>query len=175
MIVGALSFVVLQAYFQFTAQRARPSSSTSRDERRTGETGGMSSRAVRSSELSIANGEDGAPIYIGVKDPFSDEITVFDMSSASDFYGPGGPYHIFAGRHATHGLAKSSVSPADVEGNLSALSAHERDTHMQWYAKYSSKYPKVGYLLADGAAEHASSESFHSATANLSQETKKDA
>lgn len=74
---------------------------------------------------------------------------MFDVSKGSDFYGPGSPYHVFAGRNATHGLAKSSVDPSKVHGDLSKLTASERDTHMQWFAKYTSKYPQVGFLVDD--------------------------
>jgi membrane-associated progesterone receptor component len=110
-------------------------------------------RPVRASELSVANGDGGAPVYVAVQDPFSSRVDVFDMESGRDFYGPGGPYHLFAGRNATCGLAKSSVNPADVDGDVSKLTAHERDTQAQWHAKYASKYPIVGYLLADGAID----------------------
>lgn len=172
--VGAFSLAILQAYLAVTGrQQAVDSASSKAGANAKPEE--IPSRAVRVEELSIANGDDGAPIYIAVKDPYSSEITVFDMSSASEFYGPGGPYHVFAGRNATHGLAKSSTSPAEVEGDISALSAHERDTHAQWYAKYSSKYPKAGYLIDHGAAQAALSAKSESEMSMALSESKKDA
>lgn len=106
-------------------------------------------RAVTKTELEAATGEGDAQLYLAVKDPFGSRIVVFDVSEGQGFYGPGGPYHLFAGRHATHGLAKSSTNPAYIEGDLNSLSASERDTHMQWFSKYMSKYPQVGWLVED--------------------------
>lgn len=106
-------------------------------------------RLVTFSELREAKGEEGKALFIAVKDPFGTDITVFDVSSGKDFYGPGGPYHMFAGQNATYGLAKSSTDPSQVNGNLSTLSMSEKDTHAGWYSKYMSKYPVVGKLVPD--------------------------
>lgn len=149
-IVGALSFVVLQVYTAMTVADVPGNTPNGNVGTSAASPAGGDMRPVRASELSVANGEDGSPIYIAVEDPFSSQITVFDMASGRDFYGPGGPYHVFAGRNATCGLAKSSVDPSLVEGDVTSLTATEKDTHAQWYAKYESKYPKVGYLVQDG-------------------------
>lgn len=109
-------------------------------------------RPITKSELSGAVGGPGKDLYIAVKDPYNSKIDVFDVSSGDDFYGPGGPYHIFVGKNASHGLACSSTDPAKVTGDLSTLTAHQKDTHMQWHAKYLSKYPVVGFLVDDDAA-----------------------
>lgn len=151
-IVGALSFIIIQVYTAMTVADVAgiPSNANGAT---TPAVSSAELRPVRASELSVANGEDGCPIYIAVADPFSSQVTVFDMALGRDFYGPGGPYHVFAGRNATYGLAKSSVDPKDVEGDITTLTATERDTHAQWYAKYDSKYAKVGYLVGDGEAD----------------------
>jgi membrane-associated progesterone receptor component len=115
--------------------------------------GAGSARAVRASELSVCDGVDGAPLYIAVKDPRSAEVTVFDVSPGKDFYGPGGPYHLFVAKDATLGLARSSMDPASLVGSIDDLTAHERDTHVQWYDKYASKYPRVGFLVPDGVLD----------------------
>ncbi|CAN8063742.1 unnamed protein product [Agarophyton chilense] len=112
-------------------------------------------RPITESELRKTNGEDGQKIYLALKDPFSTKITVFDVTSAKDFYGPGCPYHVFAGKNATHGLATTSTDPEKVTGDLSNLTEAQKDTHMQWHAKYSVKYPIVGYLVPnESPADH---------------------
>lgn len=134
-------------------------------------------RLITQSELAEATGANAsAALYIAVKDPYSERIVVFDVSKASDFYGPGSPYHVFAGRNATHGLAKSSVDPSKVQGDLSKLSASERDTHMQWFAKYTSKYPQVGFLVEDDscADESIIRQASHSTTTPSSATTNDD-
>lgn len=106
-------------------------------------------RPVTHAELSRSRGEEGQPLYIAVKNPFGDETTVFDVSSGKDFYGPGSGYHLFAGRDATYALSTSCLDPAKLDGDISTLTAMEKDTHVQWYNKYSSKYPVVGFLVPD--------------------------
>lgn len=125
----------------------------------TSETASAVERPVTETELSKAKGENDQPIYVGVKDPFSDKVTIFDVTSSKQFYGPGGPYHVFAGKNATHGLATSTTDADKVTGDLSDLTESQKDTHMQWHAKYSSKYPVVGYLVADGATTTEETES----------------
>ena len=125
------------------------------------------SRPVTESELAAATGGNGKSLFVAVKDPHADRVSVFDVASGSDFYGPGGPYHLFAGKNATHGLALSSTKPEEVTGDLSKLTASQKDTHMQWYEKYVSKYPIVGYLVPDGYVQEEQS--------SLSMESKKDA
>jgi predicted heme/steroid binding protein len=126
----------------------------------------------RPTELSRFRGEDGAPIYIGVRG------VVFDMTSMTGrlFYGPSGAYHCFAGRDATIGLATMELDPKRwSERTLASLKAAELDTLNQWvragltharapthprshaslepprlavsqYIKYETKYPVLGYL-----------------------------
>jgi predicted heme/steroid binding protein len=56
------------------------------------------------------DGSNGKPIYIALTGE------VFDVSEASNFYGEGGPYHLFAGRDASRSLAKSSFGEHDLDG-----------------------------------------------------------
>lgn len=128
-------------------------------------------RPITEAELSKATGENGEPIYVAVKDPFSTKVTIFDVTSGKDFYGAGGPYHVFAGTNATHGLAISSTDPDKVAGDLSSLTQSQKDTHMQWHAKYSTKYPIVGYLVLDGVSGDGETDSIITQDA----ESKKDA
>lgn len=157
-VVGALSFVIVQLYAGMgggeasagTAGRAAGGGAATASEAR-----GPAGRPVRASELSVANGEDGAPIYLALKDPYAPRTVVFDMSKGADFYGPGGPYHLFAGRDATCGLAKSSLDASALDGDAADLSAQEQETHIQWFEKFAGKYEQVGWLVKDGEPEYA--------------------
>ncbi|GAB0497094.1 hypothetical protein MMPV_008417 [Pyropia vietnamensis] len=114
---------------------------------------------VTASELAAAKGGPGANLYVAVTCPFDPpadggtrEVTVFDMGAGggADFYGPAGPYAVFAGVDASRGLAKSSMDAADVAvGGVDGLSASEMDTLTGWYTKYQSKYPVAGRLVGD--------------------------
>ncbi|OSX68952.1 hypothetical protein BU14_2051s0001 [Porphyra umbilicalis] len=113
---------------------------------------------VTESELADATGAPGANLYVAVASPFAvppggtREVTVFDMAAGggSDFYGPDGPYAVFAAVDATRGLAKSSMDAADVlVGGVDGLTDAEMDTLTGWYTKYQSKYPVVGRLVGD--------------------------
>ncbi len=157
-----LSFTLICAYTKMTKTGAACGSRSEDEGEKTtpaagketrSEDGGTTQRAVHRSELAAATGENGGALYIAVKDPYASRITVFDVSSGASFYGPGGPYHLFAGKDATHGLAKSSTKEDMVTGDISNLTQMEKDTHMQWYAKYTSKYPQVGWLVEDGVAD----------------------
>lgn len=143
--VGILIAFVLRAILKSVTKPAAGSGSESEMQ----SSAATQSGVVTESQLKDATGEDDKPLYIAVKDPFGSSVTVFDVSGGSDFYGPGGPYHVFAGKNATHGLAKSSTDAAKVYGDLDKLTESEKDTHMQWYQKYESKYPVVGNLVGD--------------------------
>ena len=72
---------------------------------------------------------------------------VYDMTRGRDYYGKGGPYNCFAGIDCSRALAKVSLDPKDLNGNVSDLYASERDVLNDWVAKFESKYPYVGELL----------------------------
>lgn len=110
-------------------------------------------RQITESVLEQANGENGKPLYIAVKDPHSDKVSVFDVSSGRDFYGPGCGYHVFAGRNATYGLATSCLDPQKQDGDINTLTQSQKDTHVQWYEKYDSKYPIVGLLVPNDSLQ----------------------
>lgn len=111
------------------------------------------------------NGENGKPIYIAVQGPFDEAPTVFDVSRGREFYGPGGPYHVFAGKvgfiplldnisyiagkNASRGLAKTSTDPDDVEGPLDDLSESQKDALSQWYLRFMEKYENIGHLKVE--------------------------
>jgi membrane-associated progesterone receptor component len=71
------------------------------------------------------------------------------------FYGPGGPYALFAGKDASRALAKMSFEPQDLNGDLTGLGPFEIDALQDWEYKFMSKYVKVGTIKKAAAAEDA--------------------
>lgn len=60
------------------------------------------------------------------------------------FYGPGGPYALFAGKDASRALAKMSFDEKDLTGDLTGLGHFELEALQDWEYKFMSKYVKVG-------------------------------
>ena len=62
------------------------------------------------------------------------------------FYGPGGPYALFAGKDASRALAKMSFEEKDLTGDISGLGPFELDALQDWEYKFMGKYVKVGTI-----------------------------
>ncbi|CAI9092196.1 OLC1v1027381C1 [Oldenlandia corymbosa var. corymbosa] len=69
---------------------------------------------------------------------------IYDVSQSRVFYGPGGPYHLFAGKDASRALAKMSFEEKDLTGDLTGLGVFELEALQDWEYKFMSKYVKVG-------------------------------
>ena len=95
-------------------------------------------------ELRKYNGVDDEKIYTCLYD------TVFDITTGRGFYGPGGSYHIIAGKNGSKILGKMKLEPGFVENpvDLSDLTEKERGVLDDWFAKFQSKYPVVGKVSA---------------------------
>ncbi|KAF8476129.1 cytochrome b5-like heme/steroid binding domain-containing protein [Kalaharituber pfeilii] len=90
-------------------------------------------------ELAKANGATPeTPIYVAIKG------TVFDVSGNRSSYGPGGAYHVFAGKEASRALAKSSVKPEDVRPEWQDLGDKEKGVLEDWYKFFSQRYNIIG-------------------------------
>ncbi|KAF4695500.1 Membrane-associated progesterone receptor component 1 [Perkinsus olseni] len=89
-------------------------------------------------ELRVYDGSDNTPILIGVKDK------VYNVWTKADLYGPGGGYHIFAGRDASRLLAKGILK--DSEDNGEALTKQEMNQLDDWAQMFESKYSCVGTM-----------------------------
>eukprot|EP00736_Rhodelphis_marinus_P009700 Rmarinus@m.9109 len=96
-------------------------------------------------ELSKFNGADGAPILIAVKG------VIYDCTSSSDFYGPGGPYRNFAGKDATRALALMSTKESDTNVPYADLAEENMDVLNQWIELYERKYKIIGNVMKSGS------------------------
>ncbi|GAV80073.1 Cyt-b5 domain-containing protein [Cephalotus follicularis] len=94
-------------------------------------------------ELIQYNGTDPSkPIYLSVKG------RVFDVTTGNSFYGPGGPYQMFAGRDASRALAKMSKNDEDISPSLDGLTEKEIGVLNDWEKKFEAKYPVVGRVVS---------------------------
>lgn len=94
-------------------------------------------------ELQRYNGsnDDGrGPLLMAVKGD------VFNVYKGRNFYGPGGEYHIMAGRDATRFLAKNRLEEESDEEKAVELNIAERANLEAWYWTIKNKYDRVGSL-----------------------------
>ena len=71
---------------------------------------------------------------------------IYDVSRSKMFYGPDGPYAIFAAKDASRALAKMSFEEKDLNADLSDLDPFELEALQDWEDKFKSKYSKVGSI-----------------------------
>ncbi|KAH9373507.1 hypothetical protein HPB48_003459 [Haemaphysalis longicornis] len=83
---------------------------------------------------------------------------VFDVTRGRNFYGPGGPYHAFAGHDASRGLATFSVErPKDGYDDLSDLNPMEMESVREWEMQFTGKWAGWAPLgVMDTVAVHGS-------------------
>ncbi|GAB1604515.1 membrane-associated progesterone receptor component 2-like [Argonauta hians] len=76
---------------------------------------------------------------------------VFDVTRGRKYYGPGGPYSVFAGRDASRALACFSVSDIkDGYDDLSDLTSSQMNQIHEWEMQLTDEYTLVGRLLQPG-------------------------
>ena len=93
-------------------------------------------------ELGAFDGSDPAkPLLIAVRG------RVYDVTRGRSFYGPGGPYGMFAGKDCTRALAKVSFDAELFTGDLEGLSEDELDKLQEWIEMFEGKYRNIGRLL----------------------------
>ncbi|PIA31440.1 hypothetical protein AQUCO_04900026v1 [Aquilegia coerulea] len=94
---------------------------------------------VTEEELKVYDGSDPKkPLLMAIKGQ------IYDVTQSRMFYGPGGPYALFAGKDASRALAKMSFEDKDLTGDISGLGPFELDALQDWEYKFMSKYVKVG-------------------------------
>ncbi|MCD9646912.1 Membrane steroid-binding protein 1 [Datura stramonium] len=107
---------------------------------------------ISEEELKQYDGSDSKkPLLMAIKGQ------IYDVSQSRMFYGPGGPYALFAGKDASRALAKMSFEEKDLTGDISDLGPFELEALQDWEYKFMSKYVKVGTVkqtvpVSDGAA-----------------------
>ncbi|XP_023554188.1 membrane steroid-binding protein 2-like [Cucurbita pepo subsp. pepo] len=125
---------------------------------------------VSEDELKQYDGSDPEkPLLMAIKGQ------IYDVSQSRMFYGPGGPYALFAGKDASRALAKMSFEEKDLTGDISGLGPFELEALQDWEYKFMSKYVKVGTIkkpVADGDATPAAGEPAESSTAEVSSSSK---
>jgi membrane-associated progesterone receptor component len=85
--------------------------------------------------------DDDGPIL------FAADGIIFNVYKGRNFYGPGGEYHIFAGRDATRLLAKTKVVEESSKELKTKLNIAERAALAAWIYTFKSKgYDIVGKL-----------------------------
>lgn len=89
--------------------------------------------------------------YDGTKDPdgpilLAADGLVFNVYKGRNFYGPGGEYHLFAGRDATRFLAKTIVEEETPDEAIKPLTMAERAALAAWIFTFKGKYEVVGKL-----------------------------
>lgn len=90
-------------------------------------------------ELSKCTGEDPfRPILFAVQGK------VYDVTDGKDFYGPGGPYQLFAGREIARALGKMAITEDECNSHIDDLSKRELATLQHWVEKFDEKYKVVG-------------------------------
>ncbi|XAR69976.1 hypothetical protein NMG60_11001773 [Bertholletia excelsa] len=94
-------------------------------------------------QLRQYDGTDSSkPVYLAVRG------RIFDVTTGKSFYGPGGPYAVFAGKDASRALAKMSKNEEDVIASLDGLSDKEIGVLNDWEKKFEAKYPIVGRVVS---------------------------
>jgi membrane-associated progesterone receptor component len=97
-------------------------------------------------ELASFDGADPErPLLIAVRGK------VYDVTPGRAFYGPGGPYEMFAGKDCTRALAKMAFDPELFTGDESGLDDVELQQLDDWIESFQMKYRVLGDLVPEGA------------------------
>jgi len=92
-------------------------------------------------QLAQFNGEGGGDVYISVKG------VIYNVTPAKEFYGPGGSYHVFAGRECARALASMKVDADFCDDQLEGLDEKSLKILDDWIKKFDDKYTVVGKVV----------------------------
>lgn len=92
-------------------------------------------------ELQRGHGSSSQRILVSI---LSD---IYDVSTGAEFFGPSGPYRVYAGHDATYCLATMSLKPADLDRFQYILDDDDLQCLADWVAYFRVKYgPAVGRI-----------------------------
>lgn len=75
------------------------------------------------------------------------EGTIYDVSAAANFYGPGGPYAVFAGRECARALGMMKIDEDHCTDDMSGATEQQLKTLADWKSKFAAKYRVVGKVI----------------------------
>eukprot|EP00892_Ulva_mutabilis_P008875 jgi/Ulvmu1/635/UM010_0005.1 len=105
----------------------------------------MEPKILSPGELAKYDGSDKSlPLLICVKG------IIFDVSPGRDFYGPDGPYAVFAGKECARALALMSTKVEDCTGETEDLPEDKKQILRDWEVKFMGKYRVAGALANSG-------------------------
>ena len=100
-------------------------------------------RDYTAEELATFDGSDATkPILLCVRG------TIYDVTRGRSFYGPKGPYALFAGKECARAFALDSLEPGDCTGDLSGLPEAKLRRLDEWIDTFEMKYGAIGKLIA---------------------------
>lgn len=145
--VGLLALVLLAAYRLYLRWRKRSALGGAAQQSQAALLPRMKRRDFSLEQLREFDGTRNPRILLAVNGK------VFDVTKGSKFYGPEGPYGIFAGRDASRGLATFCLDKdalRDEYDDLSDLNAVQMESVREWEMQFKEKYDYVGRLLKPG-------------------------
>uniref|UniRef100_A0A7S1AUZ1 Cytochrome b5 heme-binding domain-containing protein n=1 Tax=Noctiluca scintillans TaxID=2966 RepID=A0A7S1AUZ1_NOCSC len=93
-------------------------------------------------ELHQYNGDDGGRIIMSIAGE------LLDITAGAEVYGPGGGYHLLAGRDTTRCLGTMSLEPDELDDLAwQPESVEDASALEQWRKKLKEKYPVTGRLI----------------------------
>ncbi|KAL3652380.1 hypothetical protein CASFOL_002061 [Castilleja foliolosa] len=100
---------------------------------------------ITAEELRQYDGSDPQkPLLVAIKG------RIYDVTNSRAFYGPGGPYAVYAGKDASRALAKMTFEEKDVNDDLTGLDVAELEALQDWENKFMTRYVKVGTVKMIG-------------------------
>lgn len=97
---------------------------------------------IKMEELKKANGKDTDKLWLAVLGE------VYDVAKGHDYYGEGGPYSVFVGRHGCVPFVSGNFTAEEAAKPCSSLEDNQLLGVEQWREFYEKeeKYPLVGIL-----------------------------